>query len=75
MKDIDNQQSQLEAEATAYVVCSFFAIQSRTDFYLAMYRVTPAMLLEAVKTIPAMVKAWARSEMMVHDATLSENTG
>jgi antirestriction protein ArdC len=55
-KEIDKQQRELEAEATAYVVCSYFGIQSPSDFYLATYRVTPAMLLEAVETIAATVK-------------------
>jgi antirestriction protein ArdC len=50
-KEIDKQQRELEAEATAYVVGSYFGIQSPSDFYLAAYRVTPAMLLEAVETI------------------------
>jgi hypothetical protein len=55
-KEIDKQQRELEAEATAYVVGSYFGIQSPSDFYLASYRVTPAMLLEAVETIAATVK-------------------
>jgi antirestriction protein ArdC len=55
-KEIDRQQRELEAEATAYVVGSYFGIQSPSDFYLASYRVTPAMLLEAVETIAATVK-------------------
>jgi len=55
-KEIDKQQRELEAEATAYVVCSYFGIQSPSDFYLAVYKVTPAMLLEAVETIAATVK-------------------
>ncbi len=55
-KPIDKQQRELEAEATAYVVCSYFGIQSPSDFYLATYSVTPAMLLEAVETIAATVK-------------------
>ncbi len=55
-KEIDKQQRELEAEATAYVVCSYFGIQSPSDFYLATYRVTPAMLLEAVETIAATAK-------------------
>jgi len=56
-KEIDRQQRELEAEATAYSVCSYFGIQSPSDFYLATYSVTPAMLLEAVETIAATVKA------------------
>jgi len=56
-KEIDRQQRELEAEATAYTVCSYFGIQSPSDFYLATYSVTPAMLLEAVETIAATVKA------------------
>ena len=56
-KEIDKQQRELEAEATAYVVGSYFGIQSPSDFYLAAYKVTPAMLLEAVETIAATVKA------------------
>ena len=55
-KEIDKQQRELEAEATAYVVCSYFGIQSPSDFYLATYSVTPAMLLQAVETIAATVK-------------------
>jgi len=55
-KEIDRQQRELEAEATAYVVGSYFGIQSPSDFYLATYKVTPAMLLEAVETIAATVK-------------------
>lgn len=55
-KEIDKRQRELEAEATAYVVGSYFAIQSPSDFYLASYRVTPAMLIEAVETIAATVK-------------------
>ena len=55
-KEIDKQQRELEAEATAYVVGSYFGIQSRSDFYPASYKVTPAMLLEAVETIAATVK-------------------
>jgi antirestriction protein ArdC len=56
-KEIDRQQRELEAEATAYVVGSYFGIQSPSDFYLASYRVTPMMLLEAVETIATTVKA------------------
>jgi len=56
-KEIDKQQRELEAEATAYVVGSYFGIQSPSDFYLAAYKVTPTMLLEAVETIAATVKA------------------
>jgi antirestriction protein ArdC len=55
-REIDKQQRELEAEATAYVVGSYFGIQSPSDFYLAAYKVTPAMLLEAVETIAATVK-------------------
>jgi len=55
-KEIDRQQRELEAEATAYVLGSYFGIQSPSDFYLASYKVTPAMLLEAVETIAATVK-------------------
>jgi len=55
-KEIDKQQRELEAEATAYVVGSYFGVQSPSDFYLASYRVTPTMLLEAVETIAATVK-------------------
>jgi len=33
-KEIDRQQRELEAEATAYVVGSYFGIQSPSDFYL-----------------------------------------
>ena len=55
-KEIDKRQRELEAEATAYTVCSYFGIQSPSDYYLATYEVTPAMLLEAVETIAATVK-------------------
>ena len=55
-KEIDKQQRELEAEATAYTVCSYFGIQSPSDFYLATYSVTPAMLIQAVETIAATVK-------------------
>lgn len=55
-KEIGKQQRELEAEAVAYVVCSYFGIQSPSDFYLAAYSVTPAMLLEAVETIAKSVK-------------------
>ncbi len=55
-QEIGKQQRELEAEATAYVVCSYFGVQSPSDFYLATYSVTPAMLLEAVETIAATVK-------------------
>jgi len=54
--EIGKQQRELEAEATAYVVCSYFGIQSPSDFYLATYKVTPTMLLEAVGTIAATAK-------------------
>ena len=55
-KEIDKRQRELEAEATAYVVSNYFGIQSPSDFYLATYSVTPAMLLQAVETIAATVK-------------------
>ncbi len=55
-KEIDKQQRELEAEATAYTVCSYFGIQSPSEFYLAAYKVTTAMLLEAVETIATTVK-------------------
>jgi hypothetical protein len=55
-KEIDRQQRELEAEATAYSVCSYFGVQSPSNFYLATYSVTPAMLLEAVETIALTVK-------------------
>ena len=54
--EIGKQQRELEAEAVAYVVGSYFGIQSPSDFYLATYKVTPAMLLEAVETIAKTVK-------------------
>jgi len=56
-KEIDKKQRELEAEATAYVVGSYFGIQSPSDFYLASYKVTPTMLLKAVETIAATAKA------------------
>src|SRR5215472_11858156 len=37
-KEIDRQQRELDAEATAYVVGSYFGIQSPSDFYLAAYK-------------------------------------
>jgi antirestriction protein ArdC len=55
-KEIDKRQRELEAEATAYVVCSYFGIQSPSDFYLAAYKISPAMLLEAVETISGTAK-------------------
>jgi hypothetical protein len=55
-REIGKQQRELEAEAVAYVVGSYFGIQSPSDFYLAAYSVTPAMLLEAVETIAKSVK-------------------
>ena len=55
-KEIDKQQRELEAEATAYAVSAYFGIQSPSDSYLATYNVTPAMLLEAVETIAGTVK-------------------
>ena len=55
-KEIDKQQRELEAEATAYTVCSYFGVKSPSEFYLAAYKVTPAMLLEAVEIIAATVK-------------------
>jgi len=55
-KEINKQQRELEAEATAYTVCSYFGVKSPSEFYLAVYKVTPAMLLEAVETIAATVK-------------------
>lgn len=55
-REIGKQQRELEAEATAYVVCSYFGIQSPSKFYLATYNVTPAMLLEAVETIARTAK-------------------
>lgn len=55
-REIGKQQRELEAEATAYTVCSYFGIQSPSDFYLAAYRVTPAMLIEAVETIAKTVR-------------------
>ena len=51
-----SKAAELEAEATAYVLCNYFGIQSPSDFYLATYDVTPAMLLEAVETIAKTVK-------------------
>jgi antirestriction protein ArdC len=56
-KEIDKRQRELEAEATAYTLCSYFGIKSPSDFYLATYKVTSAMLLEAVEAIAATVKA------------------
>ena len=55
-KEVDKRQRELEAEATAFTVCSYFGIKSPSDFYLATYKVSPAMLLEAVETIAATVK-------------------
>ncbi len=50
-REIGKRQRELEAEAVAYVICSYFGITSPSNFYLATYQVTPAMLLEAVETI------------------------
>ena len=55
-KEVDKQQRELEAEATAYVVGAYFGIQSASNFYLASYRVIPAMFLEAVETIATTVR-------------------
>jgi antirestriction protein ArdC len=55
-REIDRRQRELEAEATAYVVGSYFGIRSPSNFYLAAYSVTPAMLLEAVETIAKTAK-------------------
>jgi IrrE N-terminal-like domain len=55
-KTLDKQQRELEAEATAYVVCNYFGVQSPSDFYLATYKVTSAMLLAAVETISGTAK-------------------
>lgn len=55
-REIGKQQRELEAEATAYVVGSYFGITSPSEFYLAAYSVTPGMLLEAVGTIATTVK-------------------
>jgi hypothetical protein len=55
-KPIDKQIRELEADSVAFVVCNFFGIQSPSDFYLATYDVTPALLLEAVETIAKTVK-------------------
>ncbi len=65
-REIGKQQRELEAEATAYVVCSYFGIQSPSEFYLATYEVTPAMLLEAVETI-------ARTAKTILDGCQQEN--
>jgi antirestriction protein ArdC len=48
-KPIDKQQRELEAEATAYVICNYFGIQSPSDFYLAAYSVTPRCCLRPWK--------------------------
>jgi hypothetical protein len=55
-REIGKQQRELEAEATAYTVCSYVGIQSPSEFYLATYSVTAAMLLEAVETIAKTVR-------------------
>jgi hypothetical protein len=55
-KTLDKQQRELEAEATAYVVCNYFGVQSPSDFYLATYKVPSAMLLAAVETISGTAK-------------------
>ena len=55
-REIDRQQRELEAEGTAYVGGRTSGFSPRQDFYLASYKVTPAMLLEAVETIAATVK-------------------
>lgn len=50
-REIGKQQRELEAEAIAYVVSTYFGVKSPSDFYLATYSVTPSMLLEAIETI------------------------
>jgi antirestriction protein ArdC len=55
-REIGKQQRELEAEASAYVVGSYFGIKSPSEFYLAAYSVTPAMLLEAIEIIAKTVK-------------------
>jgi len=55
-KPIDKQIRELEAETVAFVICNYFGIQSPSDFYLATYDVTPALLLEAVETIAKTAK-------------------
>jgi hypothetical protein len=55
-KPIDIQQRDFEAEATANVVSQCFGVQTLSEFYLASYRITPAMLLQAVETIAKTVK-------------------
>lgn len=55
-REIGRQQRELEAEAVANVVSEYFGIKSPSEFYLASYSVTAAMLLEAVETIAATVK-------------------
>lgn len=55
-REIGKQQRELEAEATAYVVSEYFGIKSPSEFYLALYSVTAAMLLEAVETIARTVR-------------------
>jgi hypothetical protein len=73
-KEIDKQQRELEAEATAYSVCSYFGIQSPSDFYLGTYKVAPAMLLDAVETIAGTVKTILNGcQLEVHEAVGTKN--
>jgi antirestriction protein ArdC len=55
-REIGKQQRELEAEATAYVVSQYFGIQTPSDFYLATYRVTASMLIEAIETVARTAK-------------------
>jgi hypothetical protein len=67
-REIGKQQRELEAEASTCVVGSYFGIKSPSEFYLAAYSVTPAMLLEAVEIIGKTVKVILES---CHIRTLS----
>ena len=55
-KNTTRQQSELEAEATSYVVLSHFGIQHGSPFYLAAYDVTSETLAKALETISSASK-------------------
>jgi antirestriction protein ArdC len=70
-KEIDKRQRELEAEATAYTVCSYFGVTSPSEFYLVGYNVNAAMLLEAVGTIAETVKTILNGCQMAEPETIA----
>jgi len=74
-KEIDKQQRELEAEATAYTLCSYFGITSPSDFYLASYKITSAMLLEAVEIIAATTKTILSGCQQEEDVVTEQEVG